>query len=103
MLPLFGALGGMIAPAAIYPLLLADGPTASDWAIPMATDIAFAVAALALLGAWVPPGPQAFALALAIVDDIGAVAVIATVYTADPSLPELALLARALPAARSGR
>ena len=90
MLPLFGALGGMIAPAAIYASLHAGGPAASGWGVPMATDIAFAVAALAVFGARVPPGLKVFLLALAIVDDLGAVAVIALFYTYTIDLQALA-------------
>ena len=81
MLPVFGALGGMLAPAAIYLLLQPGGEARAGWAIPMATDIAFAVAALALLGPRVPSGLKVFLLALAIVDDLGAVTVIALFYT----------------------
>lgn len=81
MLPVFGALGGMVAPALVYLLLQPGGDAAVGWAIPMATDIAFAVAALALLGSRVSPGLKVFLLALAIVDDLGAVTVIAVFYT----------------------
>jgi NhaA family Na+:H+ antiporter len=81
MLPVFGALGGMLAPAGIYLLLQPGGPAAAGWGIPMATDIAFAVAALALFGRRVPAGLKVFLLALAIVDDLGAVTVIALFYT----------------------
>jgi NhaA family Na+:H+ antiporter len=81
MLPLFGALGGMVAPAAIYASLHAGGPAAAGWGVPMATDIAFAVAALAVFGPRVPSGLKVFLLALAIVDDLGAVLVIALFYT----------------------
>ena len=94
MLPVFGALGGMVAPAAIYLLLQPGGDATAGWGIPMATDIAFAVAALAVLGPRVPPGLQVFLLALAIVDDLGAVTVIAVFYT-DEILLE-ALFAAAL-------
>jgi NhaA family Na+:H+ antiporter len=79
----FGALGGMIAPAGIYAALHWGGPAIHGWGIPMATDIAFAVAALGIFGARVPSGLKIFLLALAIADDIGAVAVIAMFYTAD--------------------
>jgi NhaA family Na+:H+ antiporter len=82
-LPVFGALGGMIAPASIYAALHWGGPAIQGWGIPMATDIAFAVAALGIFGARVPTGLKIFLLALAIADDIGAVAVIAIFYTAD--------------------
>jgi Na+:H+ antiporter, NhaA family len=81
MLPVFGALGGMIAPALIYLALQPGGDATAGWGIPMATDIAFAVAALAVLGPRVPPGLKVFLLALAIVDDLGAVTVIAVFYT----------------------
>ena len=82
-LPVFGALGGMIAPAGIYAALHWGGPAIRGWGIPMATDIAFAVAALGVFGARVPSGLKVFLLALAIADDIGAVAVIALFYTAE--------------------
>jgi len=81
MLPVFGALGGMLAPAAIYAALHLGGPAISGWGVPMATDIAFAVAALTVFGARVPAGLKVFLLALAIVDDLGAVAVIALFYS----------------------
>jgi NhaA family Na+:H+ antiporter len=89
MLPVFGALGGMVAPACIYLLLQPGGDAAAGWGIPMATDIAFAVAALALLGRRVAPGLKVFLLALAIVDDLGAVTVIAVFYTDEIRLSAL--------------
>jgi NhaA family Na+:H+ antiporter len=89
MLPMFGALGGMVAPALIYLLVQPGGGAASGWGIPMATDIAFAVAALAILGPRVPPGLKVFLLALAIVDDLGAVTVIAVFYTDEVRLSAL--------------
>lgn len=82
-LPLFGALGGMIAPAVIYYMLNAQTPSEQGWAIPMATDIAFTLAALTLLGSKAPHSLRIFVTALAIVDDIGAVVVIATYYSSD--------------------
>lgn len=85
MFPVLGALGGMVAPATIYALFHSGGPALSGWGIPMATDIAFAVAALSVLGSRVPPGLKVFLLALAIADDLGAVAVIAIFYTGDLS------------------
>jgi NhaA family Na+:H+ antiporter len=91
MLPVLGALGGMILPAGIYASLHWGGPAVHGWGIPMATDIAFAVAALSVFGSRVPPPLKVFLLALAIADDIGAVAVIAVFYTADLSLAWLAL------------
>jgi NhaA family Na+:H+ antiporter len=89
MLPVFGALGGMVAPALIYLALQPGGDAVAGWGIPMATDIAFAVAALAILGPRVPPGLKIFLLALAIVDDLGAVTVIAVFYTDEVSLSAL--------------
>ncbi|UCE87918.1 MAG: Na+/H+ antiporter NhaA [Deltaproteobacteria bacterium] len=86
MLPIFGALGGMVAPALIYTSFHFGGPAMRGWGIPMATDIAFAVAALSLLGSRVPPGLKVFLLALAIADDLGAIAVIAIFYTSDLSI-----------------
>ena len=78
-LPIVAALGGMVVPALLY-LLVAGG---RGWGIPMATDIAFAVGVLALLGRRVPAGLKLFLLALAVVDDIGAVLVIALAYSQD--------------------
>jgi len=89
MLPVFGAAGGMVAPAAIYLALQPGGPASAGWGIPMATDIAFAVAALTLLGGRVSPGLKVFLLALAIVDDLGAVTVIAVFYTDEIRLSAL--------------
>lgn len=90
-LPAMAALGGMVAPALIFILFVGGGAGLRGWGIPMATDIAFSLGVLALLGSRVPVGAKLFLLALAIVDDIGAIAVIAVFYTDDLSLGYLAL------------
>ncbi|MGH8946177.1 MAG: Na+/H+ antiporter NhaA [Acidimicrobiia bacterium] len=84
-LPVLAALGGMIFPALIFVFfnLGAGGEVLRGWGIPMATDIAFAVGVAALLASRVPPGAKLFLLAIAIADDIGAIAVIALFYTDD--------------------
>jgi NhaA family Na+:H+ antiporter len=82
-LPAIAALGGMVVPALIFTAWTAGGDGANGWGIPMATDIAFALGVLALLGARVRPEAKLFLLALAIVDDIGAIVVIAIFYSSD--------------------
>jgi NhaA family Na+:H+ antiporter len=82
-LPIAGALGGMAIPAAVYFLANGGGAEARGWAIPMATDIAFALGTLALVAPHAPSGLKIFLAALAIVDDMGAVLVIALFYTRD--------------------
>ncbi len=81
LLPIMAAIGGMLVPAAAYYIFNPEGPAANGWGIPMATDIAFAIGALSLLGARIPKTLVTFLIALAIVDDLGAVAVIALFYT----------------------
>ncbi|MDH3306331.1 MAG: Na+/H+ antiporter NhaA [Acidimicrobiia bacterium] len=90
-LPAIAALGGMIAPALIYVAFVAGGEGLQGWGIPMATDIAFSVGVVALLGSRVPVGAKLFLLALAIADDIGAITVIAIFYTDDLSMLWLSL------------
>jgi NhaA family Na+:H+ antiporter len=106
-LPAVAAVGGMVVPAALFWLVAGGGPAARGWGVPMATDIAFAVGVLALLGSRVPRALKVFLLTLAIVDDIGAIAVIAVFYNArlDPDwlMGAAALLGVVLAARRLGR
>lgn len=81
-LPVLAAIGGMIIPALIYYLFNSGEDTAAGWGIPMATDIAFALAIIAMLGKSVPASLKIFLAALAIADDLGAIVVIAIFYTA---------------------
>jgi NhaA family Na+:H+ antiporter len=80
-LPAIAAVGGMVVPALLYLAINAGGAGGRGWAIPMATDIAFAVAVLAIAGSRVPPNLKLFLLTLAIVDDLGAIIVIALFYS----------------------
>ena len=91
-LPIVAAVGGMVAPAGLYLLLNAPGTAgATGWGIPMATDIAFAIGVLGLLGRRIPSAARLFLLTLAIADDIGAILVIAIFYTSDLDLGWLAV------------
>jgi len=92
-LPAVGALGGMVVPALIYAAINAGGEGARGWGIPMATDIAVAVGVVTLLGSRVPASLRLFLLALAIVDDIGAIAVIAIFYSRDLDVDSLLIAA----------
>ena len=96
-LPLMGAIGGMVIPAAIYAFLNMDDAIAlQGWAIPAATDIAFALGILMLLGKRVPTSLKIFLMTLAVLDDIGAIVIIALFYTADLSILSLSVAGSAL-------
>jgi Na+:H+ antiporter, NhaA family len=94
--PLLAAIGGMIIPAIIYSLMNPSSPASNGWGIPMATDIAFAVGILTLFGRRLPLALKVFLLAVAIVDDLGAILVIAFFYTSKINGAGLALAAAAL-------
>jgi NhaA family Na+:H+ antiporter len=93
LLPVVAAVGGMVLPALVYLACLGGRPGGRGWGVPMATDIAFVVGALSLLGRRVPAGLKILLLTLAIADDIGAVLVITVAYSTDLVLPALGLAA----------
>jgi NhaA family Na+:H+ antiporter len=93
LLPVLAALGGVVTPALLYLALNGSGPNARGWGVPIATDVAFSLAVLAVFGRRIPVGLKVFLVALAIVDDIGGVAVIAVAYTRQLRLEYLAIVA----------
>ncbi|MGQ0675855.1 MAG: Na+/H+ antiporter NhaA [Rhodospirillales bacterium] len=96
-LPVLGALGGMAMPAAVYALVnWGDGEAMRGWAIPTATDIAFSLGVITLLGSAAPASLKVLLTAIAIIDDLGAIAIIAAFYTAELSILSLALAGVAL-------
>ena len=92
-LPIASALGGMVVPALLYALVIPSGTWSHGWGVPMATDTAFAIALIAMMGARVPVELRIFLTAAAIVDDIGAIVVVAAFYSGDIHLAYLAAAA----------
>jgi Na+:H+ antiporter, NhaA family len=92
-LPVVAAIGGMLMPALVYALINLNGGDLTGWSVPVATDIAFALAVLAMAGSYLPPSLRVFLMTLAIVDDLGAVLIIGVFYGSGFNLLYLSLMA----------
>ena len=92
LLPIIGAIGGMVVPAVIYIVININNNTLNGWAIPSATDIAFSIGVLSLLGKRIPLSLKVFLMALAIIDDLGAIVIIAFFYSTELSFLNLLMM-----------